>query len=139
MIISTKRSKRWLSVIAMTPALLMAHDHAWRVNGEASAPMATMQQTRPLAGVFDAQGKTIPHTIHCQVAVDESGSRVLVTQTETNKLIPGIPFVSANQVISGHVVFDYSRAAGESVTNSYGEVQPAAYRHDACRFSAPRT
>ena len=128
MIFSAKRTKRWLLVIAMAPALLMAQDHEWRVSGEASAPMATMQQTRPLAGVFDAQGKAIPHTLHCQVAVDVSGSRVLVTQTETNKLIPGIPFVSANQVISGHVVFEYTRAAGETVTNSYGEVQPAAYR-----------
>jgi len=128
MIFSAKLNKWWLSVIAMAPPFLMAQDHAWRVSGEASAPMATMQQTRPLAGVFDAQGKTIPHTIHCQVAVDVSGSRVLVTQTETNRLIPGIPLVSANQVISGHVVFEYTRAAGETVTNSYGEVQPAAYR-----------
>ena len=112
----------------MAPLIAMAQDHEWRVGGEVSAPMATLQQTRPLMGVFDAQGKTIPHTIHCQVAVDVSGSRVLVTQTETNKLIPGIPFVSLNQVISGHVVFEYSHAAGETVTNSYGEVQPAAYR-----------
>ena len=125
---STKLNKWWLSAIAMAPALLMAQDHEWRVSAEASAPMATLQETRPLAGVFDAQGKTIPHTIHCQVAVDVSGSRVLVTQTETNRLIPGIPLVSANQVISGYVVFEYSRAVGETVTNSYGEVQPAAYR-----------
>lgn len=63
-----------------------------------------MQQTRPLAGMFDAQDKAIAHTIHCQVK--EQDGTVSITQTETNKLIPGIPGVSPKQIISGHVVFE---------------------------------
>jgi hypothetical protein len=52
MIISINRNKKYLLVIAMASPLLMAQDHAWRVGGEASAPMATLQQARPLAGVL---------------------------------------------------------------------------------------
>lgn len=115
-----------LCLTASLCGAVQAQDHPWRTSSSPDATTATLQQTRSLAGVFDAQGKPIPHTIHCKV--QEMGGVVTVQQTETNKLIPGIPMVSGNQLVSGQLVFEYSRATGETVTNSYGETQPAAFR-----------
>jgi hypothetical protein len=120
-------TKRW-TVMALFAAFtsVQAQDQSWQVHVDDDVPSATMQQSRKLLGVVDAQGEAIAHTIACKV--QEHKGTVSVTQTETNKLIPGIPFVSPNQIISGYVVFEYGRASGETVTNSFDEVQPAAYR-----------
>jgi hypothetical protein len=89
-------------------------------------PYAKLTQTRHLPGVMAQDGSMIPHTITC--TVEDRGDVVVVTQEEVNKLLPGIPGLTPNSLVSGFIKYTYSRANGEMVETSFSGQKPAAYR-----------